>query len=405
MRLALAAALAASTAAGETVLTLRDAVMRALEFHPLVAAGRERVAGAEGLRRQSALRPNPSFNFQGENIRFSGPPAFPYWNATDTFAFVSQTFETAGKRERRLEAATAGLTRAELELELLRRQIAARVKQAYWAAAGSRRALELLEETARNFQLTVRYHEVRVREGAMAEADLLRVRLESERIGLAAAAAALEADRARIGLFREMGQAGIPDSVSYEPIELDEAPPMIVDPESALRDRVEVRLARAAVEQAQATYRLQLATARPDLTGVLGFKRTEGLNTVLAGFQFDIPLRNRNQGNIAAAAAAVQAARAELAATENVVRAEVAAAARDYEIRRSQILGSLRPMMAEAAESAKIAQAAYREGGWDLLRLLDAERLRLETELLYIRALTEFRQSAAALEAALGLAP
>lgn len=405
MKPALAAALLACTAAAETTLTLREAVARALERHPLVAAARERVAGAEGLRRQSALRPNPSFNLQGENIRFGGPPAFPYWNATDTFAFLSQTFETAGKRERRVEAATAGLARAELELELLRRQIAARVKQAYWAAAGGRRALELLEETARNFELTVRYHEVRVREGAMAEADLLRVRLEGERIALAAAAAALEADRARITLFREMGESDVPPSAGYEPLEFDDAPPVVIEPESALRERIEVRLARAAVEQAQAHYRLQLAAARPDLTGVVGFKRTEGLNTMLAGLQFDIPFRNRNQGNIAAAAASVQAARAELAAAENAVRAEVAAAARDYEVRRSQILGSLRPMMAEAVESARIAQAAYREGGWDLLRLLDAERLRLETELLYIRALTEFRQSAAALEAALGLAP
>ena len=405
MRYALVGALLAFSAGGQQPLTLREAVALALETHPLVAAARERVAGAEGLRRQSALRPNPTFSFQGENIRFNGPPAFPYWNATDTFAFVSQTFETAGKRDRRVEAAAAALVRAELEVELLRRQIAARVKQAYWAAAGSRRTLEVLLETAATFELTVRYHEVRVREGAMAEADLLRVRLEGERIALAAASAALEADRARVSLFREMGQSSIPASATYEPIELDDAPPLGIEPEKALRERIELKLARAAVEQAEANYRLQLAAARPDLTTVVGFKRTEGLNTVLAGFQFDIPLRNRNQGNIAAAAAAVQAARAELASAENVVRAEVAAAARDYEVRRSQILGSLRPMMAEAAESARIAQAAYREGGWDLLRLLDAERLRLETELLYVRALTEFRQSAAALEAALGLAP
>lgn len=125
----------------------------------------------------------------------------------------------------------------------------------------------------------------------------------------------------------------------------------------------------------------------------------------MAGFSLNLPLRNRNQGNIAAAAAEVSAARAELAAAQALVRAEVEAAARDYAIRRRQLAESLRPMRDQAAESARIAQAAYREGGWDLLRLLDAERLRLETELVYYRALAELRQSAAALETAMGVEP
>jgi outer membrane protein TolC len=125
----------------------------------------------------------------------------------------------------------------------------------------------------------------------------------------------------------------------------------------------------------------------------------------VAGFSLNLPLRNRNQGNIAAAAAEVSAARAELAAAQALVRAEVEAAARDYAIRRRQLAESLRPMRDQAAESARIAQAAYREGGWDLLRLLDAERLRLETELVYYRALAELRQSAAALETAMGVEP
>jgi outer membrane protein TolC len=63
----------------------------------------------------------------------------------------------------------------------------------------------------------------------------------------------------------------------------------------------------------------------------------------------------------------------------------------------------LKGMRTKADEAARIAEAAYREGGADLLRLLDAQRLRIETQLMYFRALTEFRQSIAALEAALGV--
>jgi outer membrane protein TolC len=58
-----------------------------------------------------------------------------------------------------------------------------------------------------------------------------------------------------------------------------------------------------------------------------------------------------------------------------------------------------------ASETARIAQAAYREGGADLLRLLDAERVRLETDLLRVQALTEFRLSESAVETAMGVMP
>jgi outer membrane protein TolC len=61
--------------------------------------------------------------------------------------------------------------------------------------------------------------------------------------------------------------------------------------------------------------------------------------------------------------------------------------------------------MKQAAESARISRAAYREGGWDLLRLLDAERLRIETQSLYYQALAEYRQSIAELETAMGVEP
>ena len=42
-------------------------------------------------------------------------------------------------------------------------------------------------------------------------------------------------------------------------------------------------------------------------------------------------------------------------------------------------------LRSQALETSRIAQAVYREGASDLLRLLDAERTRLQAEALYIR--------------------
>jgi cobalt-zinc-cadmium efflux system outer membrane protein len=399
-------AMIAVTAAAQTNLTLRDAVTTAMRDHPLLAAGRDRISVAEGLRRQAGFMPNPRLILQSENTRTYGNPSFVYWRDADNFAYLQQTFETAGKRDRRVDLASANVRRAELERELLERQIAGRVKQAYWYAVGARRAEQVLTEDLKNFQRIIEYHEIRVKEGAMAEADLIRVRLERERLLISLSSATLEAERARIHLYREMGQTQFPEvqfTEALEPVADPSGNP--ADVSQALEKRPEVRLARQLVEVARSSSGLQQAVSKPNVDVLFGYKRTTGFNTMLGGVQVDLPFHNRNQGNIAAAAADLKASESSLAATEALVKAEIQAAQRDYELRKRQVTESFITMRAQADEAARIADAAYREGGTDLLRLLDAQRVRIETQLLYFRALSEYHQSVVALDAALGVAP
>lgn len=390
-------------ALGQSDLSLRDAISQALSSHPLLTAAAGRVTAAEGLRHQASLRPNPRLNLQKENLRAWDKPAFTYGYDVDTFAYLSQGMETAGKRAKRMELAAAGVRRAELERELTQKQIIARVKAAYWLAAGARRTQDLLMDDVQAFQQVVQYHENRVREGAMAEADLMRIRLERDRRALAANTAALDADRFRIQLFREMGAVEFPAVRFTDSVESGEEPPVLVaDSKTALQERTEIKLARADYDRARAGLALQQALSRPDIDFSLGFKRTAGFNTVLGGMTMPLAFANRNQGNIAAASSEIRAAEASLAAAEATVLAEVAAARNEVEIRRLQLTGSLRSLREDAAASARVAQAAYREGGADLLRLLDAERVNLEIQLLYQQALAQYRHSVAVLEAAMG---
>jgi outer membrane protein TolC len=61
--------------------------------------------------------------------------------------------------------------------------------------------------------------------------------------------------------------------------------------------------------------------------------------------------------------------------------------------------------LSRAEETYAIAQAAYREGGTDLLRLLDAQRVRIEAQISYARALTDLRLSIANAAIATGVEP
>jgi len=392
-------------AAAQEPLTLEAAVERALASHPLLAEGRERVESARGQLRQAPLTFNPKLVLQAENYRAWGARPIQTSRETDDFAYLQQTFETAGKRGKRAELASRGLRAAELELAVLRRQVARDVSLAYWAALGAQKMHELLLESVRNFEKIVEYHEIRVREGAMAENDLLRVKLELGRIQLAANNAGLDAAKARIELFRAMGQTAFPEVRFAEALQLDEDRPLLTDEEEALRRRPEMQLAQARLEQARGNLVLQRANATPNLDALFGYKRSMGENTLIAGLQWDLPVLNRNQGNIQSAAADIKAAEANLAATEAIIRAEVKAAAAEYQTRRAQLRDLVGRLRSQADETARIAQSAYRLGGADLLRLLDAERLRIEIELVHYRAWMEYRQSMEVLAFALGVKP
>ena len=386
-------------------LTLAGAIHEALEKHPLIASADGRISTAQGLLEQAALKTNPRLSLQIENLRGAWQTPYKPFIDNDYFVYLSHTLETARKRELRTDLASAHKELAGTARDLLAQHIAAQIRDAYWNAVGAARVAAVYNETLANFAQTVAYHEVRVREGNMAEADLIRVRLENERLRLAASGAGLAAERAAIHLQREMGRTIIADKLDLAATLEGGSTVPAESSDDALNRRAEVRLARQGVAAATANEQLQMAFAKPNIDLSAGYKRTNGYDGVLAYFNMDLPWRNKNQGNIVAAGAEIRVARSNAAAAEALVRAEVRSAYSAYRLRQGQIAGMLTALTQHARDTSRIAQAAYREGGTDLLRLLDAERVRLETELLLVQALTEFRLSESAVETAMGVMP
>jgi len=385
-------------------LSLKDAVDKALQSRASLKADVERVASAEGLKKQAGLFPNPEFQFQNENLR----PGQTYTRDVDTLAMINQQLDVLGKRKQRIDLAGAGVVRAQAEAELARWQVAQQVKLAYWAALGSQEVQRVLKKTADDFQKVVDYHAAQFSQGAIAEQDLLRVRLEGERVKIAADLAFIEVNRARLELLKEMGQTDFSEVVLTEPLDFDSRF-MPLSVEQALAQRIEIKVARAALEQAKTNVKLQDFAARPDLNVTAGYKRTQlpdttnGVNTAIVSLRITLPTADKNQGNRIAAEAEVRRQQQLLASVETEIRADYAAALQEYESRRTEFTNALAPLREHAANIASIAAAAYAEGGTDLLRLLDAERTRVDAELAWARGMVEYRQSIVRLEAAEGI--
>ena len=116
--------------------------------------------------------------------------------------------------------------------------------------------------------------------GAIAEQDFLRVRLEGERLQIATNLAASEAVRTRVQLEKEMGQTEFPellltDPLDANPVDVNKDSLNPLGPQQVLAQRVEVRVALAELEAAQAKEKFATVSARPDLSIEYGYKRTE----------------------------------------------------------------------------------------------------------------------------------
>ena len=387
-------------AVAQTRLTLDEAVRIALERRPELKAAEARVSAAQGLKSQAGLLPNPRFIFQAENLRASN---FDYGNDADSFAYFSQVIETSGRRGNRIAVGEANIGRSRLEEEQLRREIGFRVREAYWVALGVQFARELYEQNDRYFKQVVEYHEARLKEGKIAEVDVLRVRLQAEQIRAAVENARLDVDKAQLLLAREMGV------ITAGPWQLTEHFDQLEEPRTAKgpvpSTLVESRLAAQDLAAARANLGLERATGRPDLDAIFGYKRTAGLNTAVAGLQLNLPIFNRNQGASAAAQAETLAAQRTLEATNARLESEATLARKEYEARLRQARDIFTPLHQQADQISDISRSAYREEGLDLLRLLDAERFRVEAQLAWLRALTDYHKSVVNLERAEGVEP
>ncbi|WP_084080484.1 TolC family protein [Edaphobacter aggregans] len=385
---------------GQTVLSAQDAVSYALAHRPELRAANDRVTASERLRAQAGLIPNPRFLFRKEDLR---PQTSPFGESSQTYWEGEQRLETSGKRGGRIAVAQQSTEESRLQSDLARRQIVLNVRESYWKAKAAQSLAALYAQDADYFRQVIEYHEVRFREGKIAEVDLLRVRLQGEQIRASAANARLDSEKTLLMLAQEMNAAPNSSWVLSEDFETLEDPKPVPAGADAVSLRAEGQLARQAITKAEAQTRLEKANGRPDLLFTGGYKRDVDIDSPVAGVQFDIPLFNRNQGAVAAAHAEEDAARETYQATRNRLSAELALAQREFEMRREQYLQTFKPLREQAIEISNISRAAYQAGGLDLLRLLDAERARVDAELSYVRALEGFHLSVAALNYAEGV--
>lgn len=407
--LALAAllALAPSTALAQTPplsssLTLERAVDRFLARNLAVEAARHRVDMARAERLAAGLRPNPTLTVEAEDLKLSGPtPAGDLYQVTSS---VSYPIELGDKRRLRVEAADASIAVADARLADVLQQRLADLKRAFYDVLLARATREHALETRQTFDALVEFNQVRLEEGAVAEGELLKVRLERGKHHTALTQAELAVRQAGIKLLDLLGESEF-SSAGNVTGTLDVTatlPPLDELRAMSLRDRASLQAAQHAAALAARRVALERARATVDVSPFLGLRRAGENNTILFGISIPLPVYDRNQGGIARAIAEEKTAEAELALERTRVLADVESSWHAWQSARAQAASFERDLLRQAEESRAIALAAYQDGAIGLVEYLEAQRTLADLRQQYARSLFDAHAALLLLEQAAG---
>jgi cobalt-zinc-cadmium efflux system outer membrane protein len=302
-----------------------------------------------------------------------------------------------------MRVADAVVSSAEAQMEDTMRRGIAEVKHLYLDALLTRYNVQVAMENRQTFEQLVQINLARFQEGRIAEADLIKVRLERIKLDFAVKQADLGLRRATIRLLTQLGDSEfVPQEVSGEldtTLMESELPALR---QIALQSRSDILA--AARELVTANYRLELeqARSRPDVNPFAGYKRVANNNTVMLGVSIPLKTHDRNEAGIARATSDERAAQVQLQIVRNRALAEVESAYAAFETARDQVQTFRNELLNQADESRSIALAAYGEGATPLLPVLEAQRTQAEVRQQYFRTLYDYQTSLVELELAVG---
>lgn len=374
-------------------LTLAQAIQQALSQHPELQASQLGVDAAQAGIEQAGRRPNPEVAVESEDIGRH--------NQTISAAWV-QTLELGGKRASRMQLAESERHVAETELASQRAELVARVRGAFMRGLLSQQHAQNQLENARVMREWADSVQKRVDAGKVSPLEGERARLASLSANNTVEQAKREWSIALNQLATLIGQDQ-PSMISAQGIQ-DSQLPSWSRLKAHLATSPKAHRWTAEIQRAEADARLQRSLGVQDIQVSAGVKNDRELNSngLMLGVSVPLPLSNRNQGGIR---------QAELRRQQTVLKQ--AAALREFETRAGtaweQLVGLQKTVrlydgqLVPGAEQAFAkAREGYQLGKFAFIDVLDAQRALVEVRNERIKALQQYAELEAELEALIG---
>ena len=379
--------------------TTDELVAYAIANNPELEAVRREVEAAEALIKQANLRANPNLELSG-----SKNPVTP---SNSLIIRGSLPLELFNRRGARVQVAEQ---EAEVRQQVLadrERLLAAEVRSKFGTTLALILKLSFVEETLAAVTENYKLVAARVNEGKTAP---LEQNMEAVELNRLRALREMSEGNAKIALLELKNLIGMPPETilrlhgDFADL-LNPLPPPEIAAEQALKNRPDLQTARALVDLAQARIEQAQMQGKPDASVSAGYQRMNSgfpfrafdsdaqlapirsvFHFVTFGVTLNLPVFNKNQGSIEAAAAEKNAASKRLEFGELTVRREVAAAFVRYE-RAARAMEIYRAGVEKLAEiNLGVVRQTYELGARNLLNYIAEQRRYIEIKNDFIDA-------------------
>lgn len=365
------------------LITLDWAIDAAITHHPSLAATWYEIKARSGAVQQAGLLPNPTLFGEMEEIGGSGD--FSGTGAMASRIGISQEFPLGGKIGKQVREAEAATRIADLEHQAKIVEVRTQVEKRFFEVFTLQKRLQLQSEQLELIQKT---HDVvgkRVKIGDTSPMDLARSQVELSSAKIEIDQTRKEFESARYALAESWGaRAPAFSTVSgqYQPY------PSFTKQElnEALAQSPAWRLLEKQFDRANAALELVRSQSIPDIElegGIQNFNETND-HAFFLGISMPLPIFDRNQGGIAEAQSLALKAQYQRKAGFLALHSELQKVWLNLVATR-QTVQSLETEVVPAARNAyESISKAYKAGEVDILALLDAQRIWIETRKTYL---------------------
>jgi outer membrane protein, heavy metal efflux system len=388
-------------------IDLDQAIKLALAHNHALKAAQTQIQQSQAEEITAAIRPNPVFTYDDLFVPIFSPSQLnssTINNITEFDVGASYTFERGHKRRARMQAARDVTAQTRSLVGDNERTLTFNVAQQFVGVLLAKSTLAFAQQDLDSFQQTVGLSETRYKAGAISEGDLLKIKLQMLQFQTDVSAAQLQLVQALASLRELLGYDAVPANydvigdLSYIPLKVNKEDLQLM----ALKQRPDYIAAQQGVTAAGSQYLLAKANGKRDITTTLDYTHVSALNTASFIFNMEIPIFDRNQGEIARTHYAITQSQETKAAAEETVMTDVETAYETAETGQRVVDLYQSGYLKQSQESRDISEYAYKRGAASLLDYLDAERSYRSTELAYRQSLATYMLAMEQLKEAVG---
>lgn len=381
------------------VLTLELLEQMALTQNPALRQAAATINQARGIYQQVGLKPNPTIGYSGQEIGNDGAGG-------QHGGYVSQTWVRGEKLAWNRQVIAHEVSTSRWQARVQEQRILTDLRVAYYDVVSAQLRLRLAEEFRGVAEEAVELATEKLEAEVGTRPDLLQSEIQLSEIDLVIQRANIDHTAALQQLAALCGVASFGAAKVAGDFEglLKSTSQLALNEEAILAELYasspELAVAQAKVKRECANLQRQKRQPIQNVTTQVGVAADDATGDAFANVQVSlpVPVHNKNQGNIRAAAAAYNVAIQDTERIRARLRSDLARAMGEYRIAEAVVENYHKQILPKAQAALELIQQGKDAGEFDFLRVLTARRMYFDSNLQFVSAQARLAQTLARID-------